>query len=60
MRKHNPWVDWQGAETNGVPAADNMPLTSFPTNFDSLPTISNGEFTFSVMRGERPPLRTSR
>ena len=35
-RKHNPWVNF----TN-VPAADNLPFTSFPTsNFASLPTVS--------------------
>jgi hypothetical protein len=39
-RKHNPWVNFDQA-TNGVPAADNMPFTSFPTsNFSSLPTVS--------------------
>ncbi|MCL6445244.1 MAG: alkaline phosphatase family protein [Alicyclobacillus sp.] len=35
VRKHNPWVDF----TN-VPAADNMPLTSFPKDFAKLPTVS--------------------
>lgn len=34
-RKHNPWVNF----TN-VPAASNLPLTSFPTDFSSLPTVS--------------------
>jgi aryl-phospho-beta-D-glucosidase BglC (GH1 family) len=38
--KHNPWVDWQGSGPNGIPAADNQPLTSFPTNFANLPTVS--------------------
>jgi len=39
-RKHNPWVNFDLA-TNSVPAADNMPFTSFPTtNFASLPTVS--------------------
>jgi hypothetical protein len=39
-RKHNPWVNWQGAEKNGIPATLNLPLTSFPSNYDLLPTIS--------------------
>jgi hypothetical protein len=39
-RKHNPWVNWQGAEKNGIPDALNLPLTSFPSNYDLLPTIS--------------------
>ena len=39
-RKHNPWVNWQGSETNGIPEALNLPMTSFPSNFESLPTVS--------------------
>jgi phosphatidylinositol-3-phosphatase len=34
-RKHNPWVNF----TN-VPAAGNMPFSSFPTDFTQLPTVS--------------------
>ncbi len=34
-RKHNPWVNF----TN-LPASINMPLTSFPQNFNQLPTVS--------------------
>jgi phosphatidylinositol-3-phosphatase len=34
-RKHNPWVNF----TN-VPVRVNMPFSSFPTDFSSLPTIS--------------------
>jgi hypothetical protein len=36
-RKHNPWVDF-----SNVPAASNMPLTSFPAPgaYDTLPTVS--------------------
>jgi len=34
-RKHNPWVNF----TN-VPAASNQPLTSLPTDFATLPTVS--------------------
>ena len=34
-RKHHPWVNF----TN-VPAASNQPLTSLPTDFATLPTVS--------------------
>jgi hypothetical protein len=34
-RKHNPWVNF----TN-IPSSANMPFTSFPSNFNNLPTIS--------------------
>ena len=34
-RKHNPWSDF-----SNVPAANNMPLTSFATDFSTLPTVS--------------------
>ena len=39
-RKHNPWVNWQGTGTNGIPPASNLPFTYFPANFDSLPSLS--------------------
>ena len=39
-RKHNPWVNWQGNNTNGIPASLNMPLTYLPANLDSLPKVS--------------------
>jgi hypothetical protein len=35
QRKHNPWVNF----TN-IPTADNMPYTSFPSDFSLLPTVS--------------------
>jgi len=34
-RKHNPWVNF----TN-VPSGDNLPYTSFPTDYSTLPTVS--------------------
>jgi len=34
-RKHCPWTNF----TN-VPSSDNQPVTSFPTNFSDLPTVS--------------------
>jgi PKD repeat protein len=39
-RKHNPWVNWQGSSTNGIPASDNQPFSAFPTNFAALPKLS--------------------
>jgi len=39
-RKHNPWVNWQGGSTNGLPDSVNMPMTSFPTNYSTLPKIA--------------------
>jgi len=39
-RKHNPWVNWQGAPTNGIPIASNQPLTSFPSDYTTLPNVS--------------------
>ncbi len=39
-RKHNPWANWQSAPTNGIPTTANLPLTFFPANYDSLPTVS--------------------
>ena len=39
-RKHAPWVNWQASATNGIPAADHLPFTGFPTDFNTLPTLS--------------------
>jgi phosphatidylinositol-3-phosphatase len=35
VRRHNPWVDFKN-----VPAADNMPFSRFPSNYNMLPTVS--------------------
>lgn len=40
VRRHCPWVNWQGSSKNGIPAVSNLPFTFFPSNFDSLPTLS--------------------
>jgi hypothetical protein len=40
VRKHNPWVNWQDAATNGIPSASNRPFTDFPSDFSQLPTVS--------------------
>jgi hypothetical protein len=39
-RKHNPWVNWQDSVANGLPATANVPMTSFPTDYTTLPTVS--------------------
>ncbi len=39
-RKHNPWINWQDSATNGLPAEVNVPMTSFPTDYAKLPTVS--------------------
>ena len=39
VRKHNPWVNWQGTGTNGIPQSDNLQLTSFPVDYTTLPTL---------------------
>ncbi len=44
QRKHNPWVNWQDDTVplppNKLPPGVNLPFTSFPASFDSLPTVS--------------------
>jgi phospholipase C len=37
QRKHNPVVNWQGVN---VPPGVNMPMTSFPSDYSALPTVS--------------------
>lgn len=39
-RKHSPWINWQDGTTNGIPAALNLPLDSFPTDYNNLPDVS--------------------
>jgi hypothetical protein len=38
-RKHNPWVNWQNSPANGLPSTANVPMTSFPTDYNKLPTV---------------------
>jgi len=63
-RKHNPWVNWQDSATNGLPAAANVFMTSFPTDFSTLPTVSvivpnqvndmhNGKNPEAIQTGDR-------
>ena len=51
-RKHNPWANWQNSMTNGIPSTWNIPLTSFPTSYDSLPTLSFARWS-APLPGER-------
>jgi phospholipase C len=39
-RKHAPWVNWQGTQTNNIPASLSLPMTSFPKDFSKLPTVA--------------------
>ncbi|MFZ7116623.1 MAG: fibronectin type III domain-containing protein [Bacteroidota bacterium] len=39
-RKHNPVANWVGTGTNQVPASLNLPFTSFPSDYSTLPTVS--------------------
>ncbi len=39
-RRHNAIANWMGSGTNQVPSTLNQPFTSFPTNFNNLPSVS--------------------
>ena len=63
-RKHNPWVNWQDSVDNGLPSTANAPMTSFPTDYTKLPTMSvivpnqvndmhNGEDPDRIQTGDR-------
>lgn len=63
-RKHNPWVNWQDSVANGLPATANLPMTSFPTEYSKLPTVSvivpnrvndmhNGKDPEAIQTGDR-------
>jgi hypothetical protein len=63
-RKHNPWVNWQDSMANGLPVSANVPLTSFPTEYSTLPTVSvivpnqvndmhNGKNPEAIQTGDR-------
>lgn len=58
-RKHNPWVNWQGYSTNGIPATSNRAFTDFPATYSNLPTVSfviptlyNGMHDGSIATGD--------
>ncbi|MFL5788748.1 MAG: alkaline phosphatase family protein [Flavisolibacter sp.] len=40
VRPLNPWVNWQGAATNGIPAEINQPFSSFVSDLSKLPNVS--------------------
>lgn len=39
-RKHAPWVNWIGNKENNFPDSLSVPMTQFPVNYNSLPTVS--------------------
>ena len=39
-RKHNALANWMGTGTNQVSSTLNLPMTSFPADFTTLPTVS--------------------
>lgn len=40
VRKHNPWVNWQGSGTNGISSNANRSFSDFPSDYNQLPTVS--------------------
>lgn len=40
VRRHNPWVNWQGNGTNGISPNANRPFSDFPTDYNQLPVVS--------------------
>ncbi len=40
VRKHNPWVNWQGNGTNGISPNANRSFSDFPSDYNQLPTVS--------------------
>ncbi|HET7115115.1 MAG TPA: alkaline phosphatase family protein [Hanamia sp.] len=39
-RKHCPWVNWLGNKKNEIPSYLSQPMTSFPKDFNKLPTVA--------------------
>lgn len=39
VRKHNPWVNWQGNGTNGISPNANRSFSDFPSDYNQLPTV---------------------
>ena len=39
-RKHAPWVNWLGTKKNNFPDSLSLPMSNFPTDYNSLPTVS--------------------
>ena len=39
-RKHSPWTNWQGSANYPIPLASNQPLTAFPSDYTTLPSVS--------------------
>lgn len=60
VRRHNPAVYWMGTGINQLPATVIQPLTSFPENFELLPTVcfvvpnnNNNMHDQSISRGDK-------
>ena len=39
-RKHCPWTNWQGSANYPIPLTSNQPLTAFPSDYSTLPSVS--------------------
>lgn len=39
-RKHAPWVNWLGNKENNFPDSLSLPMSKFPIDYNSLPTVS--------------------
>jgi hypothetical protein len=39
-RKHSPWTNWQGSANYPIPLTSNQPLTAFPADYSTLPSVS--------------------
>lgn len=59
VRRHNPVTNWAGVHDHQVDATLSVPFTSFPDNFNNLPTISyvipdmiNGMHDGTVTQGD--------
>ena len=40
QRKHAPWTNWQGSNSNGFSSSKHHPFTDFPSNFNQLQTVT--------------------
>lgn len=40
VRRHAPWVSWQGAAANAVPTTASQLFSAFPSDFTTLPTVA--------------------
>jgi acid phosphatase len=40
VRKHSPWINWQGTGLNQIPFQCNQSMNEFPVDFNDLPDLS--------------------